>query len=118
MKKASLKGLIVAATLAIAGSAFGGVWAGYFQIANLDTAPDGYIVYPSTTLNNPAGCADTSQVWMYSSATAAEKDLMNKTLLSAFLDNRKVLLNIASSVCSNSSPTHPVYLAVRVDYAT
>jgi hypothetical protein len=114
MKKAHLKGLVVAATLSLATTAFAGIWSSYTQLANLDTAADGYIVYPATAVNNPAGCSDTSQVWGYSASTAEEKDLMNRTLLSAFLANRKVRLNIASSVCSG---THPVYLAVRVDYA-
>jgi hypothetical protein len=114
MKKMYLKGLVVAATLSIASTAFAGFWSSYVQLTNLDTAADGYIVYPSAAINNPAGCSDPSQVWGYSGSTDVEKDLMNKTLLSAFLANRKVRLNVASTVCSG---THPVYLAVRVDSA-
>lgn len=117
MKKSYLQGLAIAATLLIGGTAFAGFWSSYVQISNLDTAADGYIVYPDTAVNNPANCTDTSQVWGYSGSSSVEKDLMNKTLLSSFLANRKVRLNVASTVCSSSTPSHPVYLAVRVDAA-
>ncbi len=114
MKKQHLVGLIVAATLSIAGSAFAGTWSPtYLQISNLETAVDGYVVYPGTAINNPAGCANTSQVFGSASTTAAEKELMSKTLLSAFLANRKVRLNVASTTCSSGG--YPVYLGVRVD---
>ncbi len=120
MKKAHLMGLLGAATLTLATSAWAGVWSSYITIENLDTAPDGYWVYAnsSTPLNNPAGCANTTYAVPYSSASTTEKDLMSKTLLSAFLANRKVRLNMASTVCSGSGTSgYPVYLNVRVDYA-
>jgi hypothetical protein len=116
MKKAHLMGLVAAATLSIAGSAWAGYWSNYVPISMLETAADGYVVYPGAALNNPGGCTNATPAYGYASSTAAEKDAMNKTLLSAFLANRKVKLNIASTVCT---PDHnyPVYLSVRVDAA-
>jgi hypothetical protein len=113
MKKAHIMGLLGAATLSLAGGAWAGQWTGYVQIANLDTSGDAYIVYSSSTLN-PAGCAATGQAVVYPSSTAAEKDLMNKTLLSAFLANRKVRLDLSVNTCSGGFPT---YYQVRVDSA-
>jgi hypothetical protein len=118
MKKPYVIGLIAAATLSLATSAWAGFWSNYVTIANLDTAVDGYVVYPGTSAGNPGNCASVapgsvSPIYMYSGATAAEKDLMNKTLISAFLSNRKVRLNVASTVCTAAG--YPEYIAVRLD---
>lgn len=119
MKKARVLGVVAAVSLSLAGTAFAGFWSpSYVAINNLDTDGLGYVVYPGTTVNNPAGCVDTSPVSGYSGTSADERDLMDRTLLSAFLANRKVRLNIASTACSGSGTSgHPVYLAVRVDFA-
>jgi len=115
MKKAHFMGLFGAATLSIAASAWAGYWSNHIKLANLDTATDGYVVFPdaSTPLNNPGNCANTSRAVGYASSSAADKDLMNRTLLAAFLANRKVKLNVASSVCSSAG--YPVYLQVSLD---
>lgn len=114
MKRSYIMGLVGAATLSLAASAWAGAWTSYGQINNLDTSGDAYIVYMVTS-TNPAGCANTGQVEVYPSSTASEKELMNKTLLSAFLANRKVKLNVSSTTCSASG--YPTYYQVRVDYA-
>jgi len=113
MKKFSVMGLLGAAILSLAGGAWAGVWGGYGRIHNLDTSGEAYIVY-MTTSTNPAGCANTGQVHVFPSAAAAEKELMSRTLLSAFLANRKVALNISSNTCSASG--YPTYYQVRVDH--
>lgn len=113
MKKISIMGLLGAATLSLAASASAGVWVGYSKIHNLDTSGGTYIVYTGSS-SNPAGCSNTGQFHAFPSATAADKDLMNKTLLSAFLANRKVLLNISETTCSSSG--YPTYYQVRVDH--
>lgn len=115
MKKAIVMGLLSAATLSLATSAWAGYWSGYFAISSLDTAVDGYVVTPGTPIANPAGCTNASPIYMNPGMTAGEKDLMNKTLLSAFLANRKVSLNVASGACTAAS--YPMYIYVRVDAA-
>ena len=119
MKKARIIGVITAAALTLVGTAFAGIWSPYVQIANLETTANGYDVYPAASAGNPNMCVDASPISGYTGTSAVEKDLMNKTLLSAFLANRKVRLEVASTVCSGGSDTtgHPVYLHVRVDYA-
>lgn len=115
MKKPYVVGLIVAATLSLATSAWAGYWSNFVTIASLDTAVDGYVVTPGASVGNPNNCANASPIYMYSGATAGEKDLMNKTLISAFLSNRKVKLNVASTVCTAAG--YPAYIAVHLDAA-
>jgi hypothetical protein len=113
------KVVAAAAVLSVTTSAMAAQLTAYFELDNLDaitSADAGYVVYPKNyTLPNPASCANTGKAEVYQSATAADKELMNKTLLSAFMAGRKVRLSLSSSTCSSNN--YPAYHMVRVDAA-
>jgi hypothetical protein len=95
--------------------AWAATWTSYFEIQNLDTVhlEDAYIVYPNGSVSNPNGCANADYYEVISTSPAATRELMNKTLLSAFLAGRKVRLSISTASCSANN--RPAYAAVRVD---
>ncbi|WP_437769273.1 hypothetical protein WMF27_09315 [Sorangium sp. So ce281] len=116
MKRFHIMGLVGAAALAITSGAFAGYWNPvYTVIDNLDTVPGiGYRVYTATT-ENPASCANTGYLDPHSTIPAAERQLMDRTLLSAFLAGRKVKFNISSQTCTAEG--YPTYVWLRLDKA-
>ncbi|XXX79850.1 hypothetical protein WMF30_13855 [Sorangium sp. So ce134] len=116
LKRAPIMSLLGAAVLAMTSSAWAGWWSSYGAIDYLDTTPGvGYRVYHPYSGNvngNPASCANTGYFEPFASATATERELMDKTLLSAFLAGRKVKINISNSTCSAGG--YPVYIWVQL----
>jgi hypothetical protein len=113
-----IKGLIVGTTLlSLAAPAMAAQLSAYFYIQNLDSitgSGGGYVVYPKNyTIVNPAGCPNTGKAEVYAGATAEERDLMNKTLLAAFMAGRMVRLSVSQNQCSANN--YPAYHMVRVD---
>jgi hypothetical protein len=111
------KGLLGLTLLLVATAAWAGIETAWFSLATLEAftgASETYRVYPDNyTLDNPAHCTVTSYAEILTSATAAERDLMSKTLLAAFLSGRKIKLGISSTQCSVSNA--PAYYMVRLN---
>lgn len=76
----------------------------------------GYKVYSASGNSiNPAGCGASDYALM-GGATAEQRQLLARTLLSAFLAGRKVRLYISSSVCATTvSPSRPTFGSVSLD---
>jgi hypothetical protein len=113
-----IKGLIVGtALLSVAAPVMAAQLTSYFYIQNLDaitSSSGGYAVYArSYTIPNPAGCPNTGKAEVYTSSTAVDKDLMNRTLLAAFMAGRQVRLSISQNACSVNN--YPAYHMVRLD---
>jgi hypothetical protein len=73
-----------------------------------------YRVYPiGGATTNPASCANTEYYEVSGAATSAEKDLMNRTLLAAFLAGREIRLMVSGSGCAASG--RPAYSEVLID---
>lgn len=109
-------GLVAVGILLVAASAWAGQDTPWFAVAGLEariTNGEAYRIYPDGyTLINPANCAVTSYAEALPTATAAERDLMNKTLLAGFLAGRKVKLTISQNACSSNNA--PAYYMVRL----
>lgn len=116
MKKAYIGILSVLATLTLTGIAFADQMTGFFTISSLSltNGGDSYIVTGSSTIN-PAGCAATDYKEVGTTVGAESRDLMNRTLLSAFLAGRKVRLNLSQNHCGATG--RPAYYAVLLDSA-
>jgi hypothetical protein len=91
-------GLCTAGILSTAATAFAYVDTDYFVIERLEASTDaseGYRVYPqSYSLPTNQGCSNHSFAEMHETSTAAERELINRTLLSAFLAGKKVKLRL------------------------
>lgn len=119
--KNMIKGLIAGAALLslplLPGVAHAEQQTSYFYIQNLDANYGGggsYTVYAKDyTIPNPKGCANSGKAEVYVSASAVDRELMNKTLLAAFMAGRKVKLSISTATCSANN--YPAYAMVRVD---
>jgi hypothetical protein len=115
-----IKSLIAGtALLSVTATAMAASTTNYFYIMNLDaitSSGGGYVVYSKDyTMPNPAGCANSGKAEVYKSATAEERELMNKTLLASFMAGRQVKLSLSTSTCSINN--YPAYHMVRVDAA-
>ncbi|WP_437830816.1 hypothetical protein [Sorangium sp. So ce1153] len=111
MKRLHVMALLGAAALGITSSAWAGTWYDSAAIDTIDTVPGiGYRIY--TTTGNPADCANTGRLDPISTITAAERQLMDKTILSAFLAGRKVQVNVSNSICTADG--YPTYVWVRL----
>jgi hypothetical protein len=118
--KTWIKSLIAgAAILSASATAMAAQTTSYFYVMNLDaitSAGGGYVVYAKDyTIPNPAGCANTGKAEVYKTATEEEREIMNRTLLAAFMAGRQVRLSISSATCSTNN--YPAYHMVRVDAA-
>lgn len=114
MKRLHIMTLLGAAALAITSSASAGIWSVYAVIDNLNTVPGiGYRIYTTATAGNPASCANTGHIDPIASTPAAERELMDRTLLSAFLAGRKVKINVSHSTCTSDG--YPTYVWVQLD---
>lgn len=113
MKRLYVMALSGAAALAMTSSAWAYYWSAYNTITILNTAPGiGYRVYTAST-TNPASCANTGRVDPSSTTSADQRELMDKTLLAAFLAGRKVKMGISDTACTTDG--YPIYLHVQVD---
>ena len=73
---------------------------------------------PNSPTTNPFMCSDSGRYVILSTLDAPTKDIINKTLMAAFLAGRKVSLTISDTVCTGGSHTgFPVYTGVTVDSA-
>jgi hypothetical protein len=113
-----IKGMLAGAVLlSLSGAARAEQLTSYFYIQNLDANYAGggsYTVYAKNyTIPNPKGCANTGKAEIYVNAAAADRDLMNKTLLAAFMAGRQVRLSISTATCSANN--YPAYALVRLD---
>jgi len=109
--------LLVGGTVLLASaSAWAGQETSWFSVAGLEAKVEigeGYRIYPDDyTLPNPKGCSVTSYAEVLPTATAVERDLMNKTLLAGFLAGRRVKLAISQNACSSTNA--PAYYMVRL----
>jgi len=125
MNKLGLAGVVLALGASIATTALAFKDTADFQIAKLEmlrsSSNSGHRIYPAagftfTGINNPAGCTSTTAyAEVHPSASAAEKVLMNSTLLAAFLAGKKVSVRIAGATCSISTTSGaPAYEGVRM----
>lgn len=115
MKRLYVMAISGAAALAMTSSAWAYYWSAYTTITILNTAPGiGYRVYSAST-TNPADCANTGRVDPSSTTSAEQRELMDKTLLAAFLAGRKVKLGLHDTACTSDG--YPVYVHVQVDSA-
>lgn len=115
MKRFWLKLVFGSAALLTISNAWAGDWfSNYFPIVRLDNgdANDAYRVFMGVS-KNPNGCANNDYFEVYPTASAATKDLMNKTLLAALLAGRKIRLNISTTTCGASG--RPAYTGVDVN---
>ena len=115
--KGMLAGVMFLSLSILPGAARAEQLTAYFYIQNLDANNAGggsFAVYAKNyTIPNPKGCAATGKAEVYVNASAADRDLMNKTLLAAFMAGRQVRLSISTATCSANS--YPAYALVRVD---
>ncbi len=93
----------------------------YFVIEGLEAGAlqeDGFGVDPlNYNVPNPKNCPSTGLALANPARSSAEKEAMNKLLLSAFLAGKKVTLFISDTTCSSGATTgFPVYNNVRVNY--
>lgn len=107
-------GLLGISSVLVAAVAHADSWTIWGRIMDLQTVSDhGYRVQLGASLiQNPAGCANSDFYEAHNSLTAAELDLQNRTLLSAFLAGRKVRLYITSASCGPLG--RPMYYGVRL----
>jgi hypothetical protein len=96
-------------------SAWAASWSNYFTISNLRTVhlSDAMLIFSTAALHNPAGCANADYYEVKSDVTTAQKEVMNRMLLSAFLAGRKVKVEVSGSC---SAGNRPAYTAVQVDH--
>lgn len=97
MRKIALFGLASAAVLAVTATALAYSDTSYFTILRLEassSSSDGYRVYPSGYSLPTEGCGSATFAEVHAGPTAAEKDLMSRTLLSAFLSGKQVKLRL------------------------
>jgi hypothetical protein len=104
MKRSSLGLSILLAIAAVATPAFASQDSGWLLIEKLEADTAGLSVVPVSGFHNPNNCSSTDLMEMDSGATAADKELMNKVLLSAFLAGKQVKFSVSVSSCQNSRP--------------
>jgi len=114
MRRLSVAICAVSAVLTVASVALADQWTGGFTIDRLSmvNGGDSYIVSGASTIN-PAGCGSTDYREVGTTVSAVSRDLMNKTLLSAFLAGRKVRLNLSQNHCGATG--RPAYYAIQLD---
>jgi len=106
----SLAGVLCLALTSIASAS---TWSGWGTITQLYSWGVGYHVGLSTSIPNPAGCSFSAYAFLDSSLPQAEKDEIDRTLLSALLSGRQVqlLVNSAAGACDGG---YPQFYAVTV----
>jgi hypothetical protein len=110
---------IVGLVLFVAGEARAASWTANFKIAFMDTdaASGGYIIVPvagtlaNDSTNDPNNCISgttpISSLHLYAAnLNQTQKDLLARTLLSAFLANKSIKLEVSSVTCVNSRPAY------------
>ena len=118
MERSRLFAAIALAGTFVTGSAWAVNWSGSKTIQELRQSfqKDAYEVTLTTALSgpndNPANCTDNTTAEMDVAVTASQKDLMNRTLLSAYLAGKNIRLHIKESAgaCQNN---RPIYEGVR-----
>lgn len=96
-------------------SAWAASWSNYFNISNLRTVhqSDLMLIFSTSAVHNPAGCANADYYEPKSDVTAVQKDLMNRMLLSAFHSGRQVKVEVSNN-CGATG--RPAYTAIQVDH--
>lgn len=128
MTNRPLVALSFAATLAFgAADASAHTWTSYFSMDYIDTSTlgigEGYSISGpgdfEGALSNPKNCDSKAYAYLSTSeiTSATERELMKKTILSAYLSGRRIRLLMSSSKCTGNSGTSgaPMYLAVAVE---
>lgn len=116
--KLNLTSVFGLGVLLVAGAARADNYSSFIIIDALEQEGDEYVTWTTgvtnNATNNPASCsAGVGKYFFYTAGlTAASKELMTRTLLSAFLAGRKVQFTVKSSTCYNN---YPVISSVSVD---
>lgn len=120
MKRSHLFAAVTAAGVLFSSSAFALNWTtNYRNMSEIRQSggKDGYeilFITPLTSSNdNPAGCTDNLYAEPDPSLTAAQKELLARTVLAAFMAGKMVKLHVKETAgsCINN---RPVYLGVRI----
>ena len=113
-----LSNLALLGALTVAGVARADNYTQFMTIVSLEVLGDEMVVYtsgvPNNPTNNPGGCTGgTARYYVHTASTSPEgRELMSKTLLSAFLAGRKVELYVESAA------TGKCYQVGSTTYAT
>ena len=116
--KLTLSSVFGLGMLLVAGAARADGYSSYVTIRALEQTGDEYVIWTTgvtnNATNNPASCTSgVGKYYFYTSGlTAASKELMTRTLLSAFLAGRKVQLIVKSTTCYSN---YPVVASAGVD---
>jgi hypothetical protein len=120
-----LSNLALLGALTVAGVARADNYTNWITIVNLEALADEMVVYtsgvPNDLTNNPASCTGgTSRYYVHTASTTPEgRELMSKTLLSAFLAGRKVQLYVESAATGRcyqvGSTTYATYHRVQLN---
>lgn len=118
MIKSRFFAAITAAGVLISTSAFALNWtSNYRNISEIRQSggKDGYEILFTTPLagsnDNPMGCTDNLYAEPDPTLTAAQKELLSRTVLAALMAGKMIKLHIKESACINN---RPVYQGVRI----
>lgn len=115
MKTRISQGLVAAAALLVSAPALCAAEnTAWFDIANLQastSSANGYRVYADSYTLPSQGCAKSDFAEVQQGLTNGDTDLLNRTLLAAFMSGRKVQLRLDG--CGATG--RPAYRIVRVD---
>jgi len=118
MNRARISGFLAAAGLLVSSSAFAINWTTNHrtilelrQSGGKDTYEVSFVTPLTGTNDNPLTCSDNTTAEMDPGLTATQKDLLNRTLLAAFMAGKTIRLHIKETgSCINN---RPVFVGVR-----
>ena len=118
MKKTVLSALVTSAILLASSLAFALATSGFSAISRLDVdrGTGSYFVTLSTPFaSSQAACGASDYIEIGSTVSPEAKELINKTLLAAFLAGRKVSVQVSSNQCGATG--RPALYNVSLDAA-
>ncbi|HYQ46729.1 MAG TPA: hypothetical protein VER11_32390 [Polyangiaceae bacterium] len=118
---------MIGLVLSFAATALANSWSSFFTLVGFyqDNTTGGYVIQPNSVANNaqndPANCVPAggtiTRYFLSSSLSAADKDLLNKMLLGAYLAGRGIQVQVASAGTTPCVAGQPTIVGAAMDAA-